>query len=126
MTFNDTTGKQHGGAGMKGLLALLIFASIIVAGIRIIPVYVNAYAYEDAMRNQAKFAGVERKSPDKIREELFKKAEELRLPITREQIQVTPQQGGVAIAVRFSVPVDLIAFQTTFNFDYTAETRTAY
>lgn len=126
MTPNLNASQQRGGGAVKGLIALAIFASLILAGLRIIPVYIDAYAFRDAMRSQAKFAGVERKSPEQIREELYKKAQELELPITREQIQVSAQQHGVAIVARFSIPVDLIAYQTTLNFDYSADTRTAY
>ena len=118
--------RQQGSATLKGLIALVVVAAVIVGIVRIVPVYVNVYDFEDAIRQQAKFAGVERKDATMIREELFKKSQQLKLPITREQIEVHRRMGGVNIKCKFTVPVDLIVMQRDFNFNLEADTSTAY
>lgn len=118
--------SEKGSTTIKTLLALAVVAAIIVAVVKIVPVYVNVYAFEDAMRQQAKFAGVERKNEAVVRDELYKKAQELNLPITREQIAISKRMGGINIKVSYTVPIDLIVFQRDFNFDYEADTSTAY
>ncbi len=107
-------------------LALLITAAIILGAVRIIPVYVRSYEFEDAMRSQAKFAGVEQKPPETIRRELLKKAQELELPVSGDQIQVFPRRGGVRISARYAIQVDLIFYKPYLDFDFAADTATAY
>lgn len=118
--------REQGSATIKTLIALVAIAALIVGVVKIVPVYVNVYEFEDAMRQQAKFASVERKNETVLREELYKKAQDLKLPITREQIEISKRMGGVTIKVSFTVPVDLIVLQHDFNFDLDADTSTAY
>lgn len=118
--------RQRGNSKVQLLLGLAVTAILIVAAVRLVPLYANSYEFKDAIRTQAKFAGVERKSPEQIRDELFKKAQELNLPVPREQIQVVGRRGGVTITARYSVQVDLIVYSPTLSFDYSADTATAY
>jgi hypothetical protein len=118
--------RERGSATIKTLIALVFAAALIVGVVKIVPVYVNVYEFEDAMRQQAKFAGVERKDASVIREELYKKARDLKLPITPDQIEVDKRMGGVNIKARFTVPVDLIVMQRDFNFSLESDTSTAF
>lgn len=118
--------REQGSATLKTLIALVAVAAIIMLVVKIVPVYVNVYEFEDAMRQQAKFASVERKDATVIREELYLKAQALKLPVTRDQIEVNRRMGGVGITARFSIPVDLIVYQHTFNFNLEADTSTTY
>lgn len=126
MMLGKQASKARGGGKLNALIALVIVVALFVGGIKLIPVYVNAYEFRDAMRSQAKFAGVDRKSHEQVREELYQKARDLRLPVQREQIHVTAAPGGIAVATRFAVPVDLIVFQHTLNFEFNEDTSTAY
>lgn len=114
--------NARGGSKIQWILGLAVTAALVYAAIVIIPIYIGSYALGDEVRNQAKFAGVERKSPEAVREDLFKKARELGLPIQREQIQVVPATEGVRITVRYQVPVDFKVYQTALSFDFQAET----
>ncbi|MBI4467525.1 MAG: DUF4845 domain-containing protein [Acidobacteria bacterium] len=118
--------KARGGGKLQLLIGLAITAALILGAVRIIPVYVKSYELRDAIRSQAKFAGVERKSADTIKEELYTKARELNLPVRREAIQVTPRSLGVQITVRYTVQVDLIVYKPNLNFNYSSDTSTAY
>ena len=118
--------RQQCSTTIKTLLALVVVAAVIVGAVKIVPLYMKVYEFEDAMRQQAKFAGVERKEPTVVREELYKKAQNLKLPLTRDQIEVNRSTGGIAITARFTVPVDLIVMQRDFNFNLTTDTTTAH
>lgn len=118
--------RARGGSRLNSFIALVIVVSLFVAGIRIIPVYVRAYEFRDAMRSQAKFAGVDRKPKEVVREELYERARSLDLPIAPDQIQVALAPGGITVVSHFSVPVDLILFQYRVNFEFTADTRSAF
>lgn len=117
---------EQGGTRLQLLIALLIVAAIILAAVRIFPVYVSSYEFEDAMRSQAKFAGVNNKPPRQIQQELHRKALELSLPLERKQISVTPAARGVRIAARYTVPVDLVVYTANFTFDFQADTGSVY
>lgn len=118
--------SEKGSATIKTLLTLVAVAALIVGAVKIVPVYVKVYEFEDAMRVQAKFAGVESKNETVVRDELYKKAQELKLPIDRDQIEISTSMGGINIKVRYTVPIDLIVMQRDFNFEYEADTSTAY
>lgn len=117
---------EQGGTRLQLLIALLIAAAIILAAVRITPVYVSSYEFEDAMRSQAKFAGVNNKPPRQIQQELHRKALELSLPLERKEISVTPAARGVRIAARYTVPVDLVVYTADFTFDFQADTGSVY
>jgi hypothetical protein len=119
--------NARGGGRLNALLAVAITGAAIVAAVRIIPVYISGVEFEDAIRNEAKFASVNQRSPQQVQESLFRKAQQLDLPLRREAIQVYPSGiGGVRIMVRYTVPVDLIVYQHTMKFDIQADTKTAY
>lgn len=118
--------SEKGSGTIKTLIVLVVVAALIVGVVKIVPVYVKVYEFQDAMRQQAKFAGVERKNETVVREELFLKAQSMGLPITREQIEISKRMGGINIKVKYTVPIDLIVMQRDFNFDYEADTSTAY
>lgn len=118
--------KQRGGSRFHLLVALLLTAAIILTAVRIIPVYVRSYEFEDFMRSEAKFAGVRKKSPQDIKKDLLKKAQELNLPVTGERITVSPARNGVRITASYAMPVDLVVYTHTFSFDFQVDTASAY
>ena len=99
------------------ILVLLLVVLALVA-YRLIPVYVDAYNFRDAMHTQAKFAAADEKPHDTIREELYRRARELDLPIEGEQIQISKGPDGTNIVTTFTVPVDLsfLLQEVEFNF----------
>lgn len=119
--------KQRGGTRLKVLIGLLVVAALLTAGIRIVPVYVNAYTFRDEMHVRARHFGNEwpAKSQEEVRVDLYKKATELNLPIGHEHIQVSTAPEGIAIVVRFTVPVDLVVVQRELNFDFRTDSNTA-
>ena len=120
--------NSRGGGRLNALLAIVITAAIILAAVRTIPVYVNSVEFEDSIRNEARFASVNRKPPSQIHQDLFRKAQALDLPVRSDMIQVVPSGSGgaVRIACRYLVEVDLIVYKPRLNFDFRADTNTTY
>ena len=118
--------NARGGSKVQWIFALGVTAALVYTAIQIVPIYISSYALQDEVRNQARFAGVEKKSTEAVREDLYKKARELDLPIRREQIQVVPATEGVRITVRYQVPLDFKVYQTALSFDFQAETGKVY
>ena len=120
-------GGEEGGGTLQLVIVLLITAGIILAVVRIVPVYVRDFEFKDAIREEAKMARIRRDEPPMaIRRRLFEKAQEVGLPVQPEQIQITPAGEGVRISVNYRVPVSLLVYTLNLNFDASADTATAF
>lgn len=95
---------------MKTLRALVGLA-VVVAGIwlawKLIPPYFANYQLEDFMTQEARFNTYTIKSEQDMREAVFKKAQDLEIPLSRDQINVQRGGNSVSIWVDYTVHVDL-------------------
>ncbi len=112
------TTKERGGSKRNLIITLLIVGSMVFAGVKIVPVYVDNYQFQDAIETESKFAltGYPKKSIDDIRDDVWKKAQDLSIPAQREDIQVNVTNGSVSISLDYSVPIDLAVYQLTLQF----------
>lgn len=110
---------QHGGSKTNLVLAVLVLGSVIFAGVKIIPVYFANYQMQDAIQTETRFAlsGYPKKSAEDIREEVWRKAQELGIPAQKDAVQVNLENGSVAIGLQYSVPIDLAVYQFTLEFN---------
>lgn len=83
-------------------LAVLVFA--IYEGIQFIPVLIAQYSFKDAVVEETKFSA--NKKADVIRDSLLRKADELRLPIQRQDIKVDRRPTFTRIQVRYELSVE--------------------
>ena len=120
--------RERGGARARLVLTLLFIAAMIFVAVEIIPPYFAYYQFQDAIKSEAKFAltGYPKKSLDDIREDIYKKAQELDIPASRDAIQlsVDSQNGRVDIGLDYSVPIDLKLYQFTLEFHPHADNHT--
>jgi hypothetical protein len=117
---------MRGAGKLNLLLAVVVTAALVLTGWRIVPVYVNSFRFQDEIRNRCKFAPVERKTPEQVKEELLATARELNLPVGRDQLQVTGMgPTGISVSVRYTVPVDLILFDISIPFEYNVDSKSA-
>lgn len=116
-------GAQRGAGKIKAILwtAILVFG--VYAAYKIIPVYIAEYQLADRMQEEARFAIVNRHSEDQIRDTVFKTAQDLDIPITREQIKVLASMQMVQISVDYTVPVDLLVYRVQLHFTPSSENR---
>ncbi|HEX9764437.1 MAG TPA: hypothetical protein VGA39_04075, partial [Candidatus Acidoferrales bacterium] len=118
--------SMRGGGKLNMLLALAITAILVLSAWRIVPVYVKSYQFQDEIRSKCKFAPVDRKSPETVKEELLRFAQELGLPVAREQLQVNALgPSGIRVNVKYTVPVDLILFDISIPFEYNFDSKSA-
>ena len=112
--------RERGGSKLNVILPLLILAGIVFMIAKIVPVYFANYQFQDAIQTEAKFAltGYPKKSLDDLREDVYKKAQELDIPAERESIRVAVDaaKGYVDIGLDYSVPIDLKVYQFTLQF----------
>jgi hypothetical protein len=99
--------RERGGAKINLLLTLIILGSMIFVAVMLIPPYFSNYQLQDAMKTEARFAGYNRKTEEEIREDVWKKVQELGVPAKREDIHITNDNNTLQITVNYTVPVDL-------------------
>jgi len=121
-----TTSSQHGQRGEGRLKALIYFVVLIVAvfvAYRIVPVYVQDYQLKDYVAEQAKFAVVNRYTEEQIRDNVFRKIQDLDIPARRDDVKVQNTNNGLMITVNYTVPVDFLVYKTDINFSPSSEGR---
>lgn len=102
---------------MKALLSLLFLGVVVFCAIRIVPVYVRNYEFQDFLNQTAVEASVHQpqQRPEALQKEIYSKAESLGLPVERQDINVSVGQT-VLISVDYSVFVDLIIYTLPLHF----------
>lgn len=116
--------SERGGSRLKTILALLIFGFLVFSAVKVIPAFFAKYQLQDAMETESRFAIVNHKGEDDIREDVWKKVQELEIPAKKESIKVMVQQRDVNISVDYIVPVDLKIYQFNLEFHPHADNHT--
>jgi len=89
-------------------LALLMIGVFIAS--KIVPVKMKTSTFYDAMQEQAQFGSI--KNDGAIQAELFRKAQELQLPLKKEEIVVRRDMGYVYVEVHYVLPVEFPIYGT--------------
>ena len=119
---------DRGGSKLNTLITLVVLGAIVFACVKIVPPYFANYQLQDSMQTEARFAlsSYPKKSMDDIREDLFKRVQELDIPAKKESIRVSVDatNGNVDIGCDYTVPVDLKVYQFTLQFHPHADNHT--
>jgi Flp pilus assembly protein TadG len=108
---------QGGNATLKTLLWLVILVAGIYTGIKVVPVLVAEYQFQDFMQSTARFASVNRnQTPADITKSVMEEAEKQNIPLQAEDVHVTAESGNINISADYSVTIDLNLYQWTLNF----------
>lgn len=104
---------------LKLLIALGIIAVGVYVGFQVVPPFFANYQFQDAIQNEAVLQSYSNKSEDEIRETIFKKAQDLNIPIQENQIIVQRMgggSGGLAISAAYTVHLDLPYYPLDLEF----------
>jgi hypothetical protein len=112
---------------IKMFLSLFLIGGVVYVGAKIIPPFFDNYQFQDAVKNEATLDTYTSKNETDIRTAVFRKAQDLDIPITEEQIHVQRQgmQGSGLIIIRapYIVHVDLPGYPMDLHFDASTENR---
>jgi hypothetical protein len=105
---------------LKLILVLGMMGLAVYVCAEIIPPYFANYQFQDSIETEAKLGTYSTKSEDNIREVVFKKAQDLEIPVAKEQIKVqrTGNQGtgSVYIGAEYTVHIDLPGYPMDLQF----------
>ena len=115
---------EHGGSKINTVLTLLIVGFMVFSAVKVVPAYFANYQLQDALQTEARFAITSRKSDEMVRDDIWKKVQELGIPAARDAIRVGYGQGSVEISLDYIVPVDLKVYQFNLEFHAHADNHT--
>jgi hypothetical protein len=107
---------------MRIVFSLALVVTLIFLGLKFVPVYYENYSFNDYVGDEAKRASYQTgASADSVRDEVFKKARELDIPLTKEDIKVDKPAGGggvspVTITADYDVHLDLMVTSVNLHF----------
>jgi hypothetical protein len=115
---------------MKLVFGVCVIVLAIYLGVEFVPPYYANYEFEDALKNEALFGTNTATTEDGIRDNVYKRAQQLDIPITKEAIVVhkigAMGTGSVAIDAPYTVHLNLIAFPTDLHFDTSSTNKGAF
>ncbi len=100
----------------RGTAYLLVVAVLVFLGVQYVPIYFNAFQFNNSVRQEVKFAGSARKTVESVREALLSRAREFKVPVTEEDIKVSRDGPFFIVNINYSVPVNLRVYQHEIQF----------
>jgi hypothetical protein len=115
---------------IKLILVLGLLGGLAYVGAEIIPPYFANYEFQDTLDTEARLGTYSTKGDEVIRDAVFKRAQELELPLTRDQIKVQrtggPGTGSVFIETSYSVHVELPGYPMDLEFHLQSKNKGAF
>jgi hypothetical protein len=106
---------------MKMVFGVVVIILGIYLGVEFVPPYYANYEFEDAIKGEALFSTNTNSSEETIRDNVYKRAQQLEIPIAKETIVVHKVglngSGSVSIDAPYTVHVDLLAYPVDLVFN---------
>lgn len=116
--------SERGFLSFSAMFGLVLIAAMIFVSIRLLPPYITNYQFQDAMDTLARTATYSTITEADLRKEVMKEARSMGIPLEDRQVTVQKTTGSsVAIAIRYEVPVDLLARKVVLKFETAAGNR---
>jgi hypothetical protein len=118
--------NESGSSKLNLVLTLLVLGAMVFTAVKVVPVYFANYQFQDAIESESRFAltGYPKKSVDDIRDDIWRKAQDLGIPAQKDAIQIAVANGSVDIGLDYSVPIDLSVYRFTLQFHPHADNHT--
>jgi hypothetical protein len=112
---------------IKMFLGIFVIAGGVYVAAKLIPPYYENYQFQDAIKNEATLDTYTPKSENEIRQSIFRKAQDLEIPIAEDGIKVQRQgnqfSGLVIVRAAYVVHVDLPGYPLDLHFDASTENK---
>lgn len=115
---------------MKMVIGLAVIGIAIYLGVMLVPIYYNNYQFKDAVASEATLQTYTTKPEADIRDTVYKKAQEMSIPIEKDQIKVqrtgTVGTGTLLIAAPYTVHVDIPGYPMDLHFDVSSDNKSPF
>ena len=110
---------ERGGARLKFVIAIAVFAIVAYTGYLYLPVAVDAYYFKDVMQNKVDLAAAQGYETGWVKDQLTKSEPEYHVP-TDAIITPAQKDGRIEVRVQFTRPISFPGYTYNYEFDYTA------
>jgi hypothetical protein len=118
---------ELGGARLKAIFWTAVLVAALYVGFKVVPWYFADYQLQDKLQTEARFAVVNHRTDEDLRNVIFKEIQDQNIPARREDIKILENsQRAVRVSVDYTVPVDLKVYQFELHFTPSAENRALY
>jgi len=115
---------------IKLILGFTLIVGVVYVCAELIPPYFSNYQLEDAIETEARMSTYSSKTEDAIRDTIYKKAQDLEIPMSKDHITVrrsgTMGSGYVLIEGDYLVHVDLPGYPMDLHFHPSTKNKGAY
>lgn len=111
--------RRPGRSSLGCLFSLLLFSAIVYFGVKIGEVYWRAYEFEDAMKQEVRFAA--QITNERMLVHLRAIADSLELPEQAQNIVITRMKDRIVLEAEYDELVELPLFVREFHFAPRAE-----
>ncbi len=119
--------RERGGAKLKAILWTAVLLAGLYAAFKVVPIYFANYQLQDQMQTEARFATVNHRTDEDLRNVIYKEIQDRDIPARREDIKILENsQRGVRISVDYTATVDLTVYQLELHFTPTVDNRALY
>lgn len=118
------TRSARGRGNIGCLLWLVVIALVGHILWKVVPVKVRTSTFYDSMQEQASFGSI--KSVQAIEWEVLRRAEELRIPVTKDNLKVTRARNAVTVEAHYTITIEFFggAYKYVWKFDQVVERPT--
>jgi hypothetical protein len=100
---------------------ILIIVGGIFVSVKLLPPYFSNYQFNDWLKDEATHDSYSTKTEDDIRNAVLKKADDLDIPLTADQVKVSrygaQNNGTIIIQAPYVVHVDMAVYAMDLHFD---------
>jgi hypothetical protein len=108
------------GEGAFGLIVgLAVLFVVVVTTVRILPLHIHGNEILDAMSEAANFGGL--KGPETLRVDIFRKAQDARVPLKMEAIRIERNGTYIVISAQYEQTADIFGYKYVYRFDKKVE-----
>ena len=107
----------RGGANIGCVIWLVILGFVGYVLYKVVPIKMASAEFYDTMQEQASFGSI--KDPKFIEYEILKKAEELQIPVRKENLKITKSSNSIKVEAHYEITVDFFngAYKYVWKFD---------
>ena len=107
----------RGSANVGCIVWLVILGFVGYVLWKVVPVKIASSEFYDVMQEQAAFGSI--KDPKFIEFEILRKAQELQVPVTKENLKITRGREAITVEAHYEITIDFFngAYKYVWKFD---------
>ena len=115
---------------IKLVLGILVIVTCVYVGAELVPLYYANYQFQDIVKTEATLQTYTTQPETEIQDSLFKKAQDLSIPLNKDQIKVqrhgTTGTGSLTIRAPYIVHVEFPGYPMDLHFDASTENKSPF